>query len=79
MAKAEIKINYEGIGQLLRGDEVRGVITEIASRAASEAGAGYAHREHDSGQRIIANVYANTEEAWKDNLQNNTLLKVLHK
>lgn len=79
MAKVRVEINYEGIGQLLRGEEIRNMVAEIAGRAANEAGPGYAHREHDSGQRYVANIYPETEEAWKDNLQNNTLLKVLHK
>lgn len=76
---AEFKLNYEGVGQLLRGPEMQELISSIAQSRASEAGEGYGHREHDSGQRIIANIYPATKETFQDNLENNTLLKVLHK
>lgn len=78
MAKVEIQLNEEAVGQLLRGEEVREMISGMAQTVANNAGEGYGHREHDSGQRIIANIYPETKEAFRDNLQNNTLLKGLH-
>lgn len=79
MSKSKFELNYSGVGQLLRGSEMKTLISGIAQSRTAEAGEGYGHREHDSGQRIIANIYPATHEAWQDNMQNNTLLKVLHK
>lgn len=77
--KTKIKLNSSGVRQMLRGSEVKDMIEQKAQSAANEAGNGYASRIHNSGERIIANVYPTTKEAWRDNMTNNTLLKVLHK
>lgn len=79
MAKTEIKINYAGVGALLKSSEVAAMVQKIASNVARNAGQGYGTRVHNSGQRQIANVFPDSAEAAKDNLENNTLLKAVHR
>lgn len=72
-------LNKKGIGELLKSDAMKNVIEEHASRVANNAGEGYAAADpHYTGQRVAVNVYAETEEAKQDNLENNTLLKALY-
>ena len=77
MSKTRIELNYAGVGQLLRSGEMQTCVQEIASSRASALGAGYAFDTHQAGTRVIASVYTETLDAAKDNLQNNTLLKVV--
>ena len=50
---------------------------EVADQVAAKAGDGYATDVYQAGTRVIASVYTETEEAMKDNLDNNTLLKAV--
>ena len=77
MSNVEIKVNYKGVGALLRGPEVREMVDSIGAGIASRAGDGYGNRTHYTGQRSICNVYADSKEAKKDNLEHNTLLKAM--
>lgn len=77
MSKARIEINYAGVGQLLRSEEVQACVQEIAREKATGLGSGYGSDTYKAGTRVIASVYTETPEAAKDNLQNNTLLKVV--
>jgi hypothetical protein len=73
-----VKINYEGIGELLKSEWAADCCTEVAGNIAANAGDGYEVAEpHDTGQRVAVNVYAATEEAQRDNYENNTLLRTL--
>ena len=76
--KVEIKINYKGVGALLKGKETEKMMSDFGSRIASQSGNEYSYRTVNSGQRIIANIFPATKKAAKDNLKNNTLLKALH-
>ena len=74
----EVKINYEGIGELLRSEWAADCCTEVAEGLAMNAGDGYEVAEpHDTGQRAAVNVYAATDAAQRDNYENNTLLKAI--
>ena len=77
MSKVEIKLNSANIRAILRSADMQSMLEAKAAEIAARAGEGYEYQTHDSGQRIIANVYAATDEARKDNLENNTLLKAL--
>ncbi len=77
MSKATIKLDYHGIGEMLRGEEMERFVAEAGADRAKRAGSGYNFRTHNTGQRQAVNVYAETAEARADNLENNTLLKVL--
>lgn len=77
MAKVEVELNSEGIKALLKGSEVEHLVEEHASRVADRAGSGYSHDTKQMSGRAIASAYADTEEARKDSMENNTLLKAL--
>lgn len=73
-----VELNTAGIGALLKGSETQKMVSDMGADIARRAGSGYAVRVHDSGQRQIANVYAESSDAKQDNSQNNTLLKEFH-
>lgn len=73
----KIVLSYSGIGELLRGEEMKQMVTEYASGVAQRAGVGFEFRVHNTGQRQAANVFPTTREASRENLLNNTLLKAV--
>lgn len=77
MSKTRIEINYAGVGQLLRSGETKEFIQQLASAKASALGNGYNSDTYQAGTRVIASVYTDTPEAARDNLKNNTLLRVV--
>lgn len=77
MSKVKVELNHAGVGQILRGTEMRRHLESVAASIASRAGSGYAYRSHDTGQRTIVNVYPDTAEAARENAASNTLLKAM--
>ncbi len=73
----KIKLSYTGIGAMLKGDEMRQLVSDYGAQTALRAGDGYSYRVHNTGQRQAANVFPVTKEASNDNLANNTLLKAV--
>lgn len=76
MSKAvEFELNMPGLNELMKSAEMQAV-TEAAGRSiAMAAGAGYATKTHVASFVAVTSVYPETEEANRDNLKNNTLLK----
>lgn len=73
-----IEFNSEGIEELLKSEEIQNVVNSAAEAIAEAAGEGYeVGRAEDKilDTRAIATVYAATDAAKKDTLENNTLLK----
>lgn len=77
MAKVKFKLNRAGVGQLLKGSEMQSILGSVGAQKAAQAGDGYDSDVHVYQKRAVANVYAADAAARKDNLENNTLLKVL--
>lgn len=77
MGRIRIELNRAGVGQLLKSDEMKALVQGIGDEAVARAGEGYAARTHNTGQRMICNVYPTTKESAKDNYENNTLLKAV--
>lgn len=75
MAKVRIELNSSGIKALLKGSEVESCIKSEADRIASRAGTGYASDTKQMSSRVIASTYTASDEAMRDNLENNTLLR----
>lgn len=71
--KLKFKLNYAGVGQLLKSKEMQDVLKSYADEIGARAGDGY---DVYVG-RTRANVSVMTEEAAQDNLENNTLLKAV--
>lgn len=78
MAKVVVfKLNYAGVGQLLKSSGMQSMLSEIAREKASQAGNGYESDCNVLSTRAVAKVYADSWEARRDNYENNTLLKVV--
>ena len=77
MSKVKFKLNKKGVGELLKSREMQSVLNQHAYRTQSKAGAGYDVESFVGFDRAHALVYAETSEAKRDNLENNTLLKSL--
>ena len=77
MSKVKIELNDAGFIELLKSQEITDAVKEVADQVAARAGDGYATDVYQAGTRVIASVYPETEEAMKDNLENNTLLKAV--
>lgn len=77
MAKMKFKLNYDGVGQLLKSSEMQGVLKEKATGIKNRAGEGYAQDVYVGKTRANAMVYADSYKAKRDNKKNNTLLKAV--
>lgn len=74
----KIELNKDGIKELLTSDEVANMLKGYADNARSKCGDGYEVTVYQNGKtRANASVHASTKEAYKDNLENNTLLKAV--
>lgn len=74
--KIVFKLNPAGVRQLLNSPEVRNVLQGYASAKQAAAGEGYALRETHT-DRVGFSLYPETAAARRDNLENNTLEKVI--
>lgn len=69
------ELNREGVRELLRSQEMQDVLVEYAQQISDRAGDGY---DVFVGQnRANVTVETTTEEAYGDNLDNNTLEKAV--
>ena len=73
----EVELNSEGVRELLRSSEMMAICRSHAQAIANRAGSGYEVTTYTGKNRVNASVHAATEEAYKDNLENNTLLKAV--
>lgn len=77
MSKVEIVLNSEGVRALLRSDEMKIECEKRANEAAGRLGEGYEVTTHTGKNRVNASIIAESYEAKKDNMENNTILKAL--
>ena len=77
MSKIRVELSYEGIGSILRSEEMAACVKAEADKRAAGLGAGYAADIKHMGTRVISSVYTETAEAAADNLKNNSLLKAV--
>lgn len=78
MSLKKFVLDRKGVHALLNSPEIEEVCVRTAAEVAARAGEGYTAAEpHRTGQRVAVNVYADSKEARRDNLENNTLLKVI--
>lgn len=77
MAKMKFKLNYSGVGQLLKSAEMQNVLEEKATGISNRAGEGYKQDTYVGKTRANAMVYADSYAAKRDNMKNNTLLKAV--
>ena len=78
MAKVlRIKVNYSGVGKLLKSAEMQAICAEHAQEIATRCGEGYETESRVMGTRAIATVYPATAAARRDAHKNNTIEKAL--
>lgn len=77
MAKVKFQLNRAGVRELLRSGEMMGICQEYAQGIQNRAGDGYEADTYIGKNRVNAMVYAATQKAKRDNLENNTLLKAV--
>lgn len=75
--KMEIKLNSSGIRGLLRSNEMMETIQPAADRVLRKCGTGYQLDPYTGKGRVNIGVRAVSDDAVKDNFENNTLLKAL--
>lgn len=79
MSDFVFKLNRAGVRELLKSQEMQGVLKEHATTIKNRAGDGYEQDIHVGKNRANAMVKAETFKARKDNSKDNTLLKAVHK
>lgn len=73
----KFKLNTKGVGEFLKSEPVKNMISERANEIASRAGNGYEADTQIGQKRATGRVKAATAKAKKDNKKNNTLLKAV--
>lgn len=79
MSDFVFKLSRKGVAELMKSQEMQGVLKEHATTIKNRAGDGYEQDIHVGRNRANAMVKAETFKAKKDNSKNNTLLKAVHK
>lgn len=77
MSSFEIKLDSNGIRELMKSDEVMSACETIAGQVLNRCGDGYAMEQKMYTTRGGYIVYPDTADAFYDNLRNNTLLKAV--
>lgn len=77
MANMKFKLNRSGVASLMKSEAMQGVLEEKATAIRYRAGEGYKQDTFVGKTRANAMVYADTYQAKKDNMKNNTLLKAV--
>lgn len=76
-SKAVIALDSNGIRDLLRSDEFMNECEKYAYQARSRLGSGYSVNSMKGRGRVNAEVVAESAEARRDNLKNNSILKAV--
>lgn len=75
--KIKVKLNRDGVRELLRSSEMQSICMENARMIQQRAGADYEASERNYPERSGAAVYPANDKGYYDNLQNNTLLRAM--
>lgn len=79
MSKFIFKLNRSGVAELMKSQAMQSVLKEHAKTIKERAGDGYEQDIYIGKNRANAMVKAESFKARKDNSENNTLLKAVHK
>lgn len=79
MSKFIFKLNRSGVAELMKSQAMQDVLNERAKTIKERAGDGYEQDIYIGKNRANAMVKAESFKARKDNSENNTLLKAVHK
>lgn len=73
----QFKLNSAGVRELLQSPEMQNILLQKGEEKAAEAGDGYMADVHVGAKRAYVNIHPATKEAYIDNLERNTLEKVI--
>ncbi|MCK1219600.1 hypothetical protein [Streptococcus uberis] len=79
MSKFVFKLNRSGVAELMKSQAMQDVLKSHAKTIKERAGDGYEQDIYIGKNRANAMVKAESFKARKDNSENNTLLKAVHK
>lgn len=77
MSKMKVVLNRDGVRALLKSEEMTQICREKAENAQGKLGAGYEITTHIGKNRCNASVKAVSEQAKRENMENNTILKAI--
>lgn len=77
MAKMKFKLNHAGVGQLMKSTEMQNVLEGRATEIKNRCGDGYGQDVYVGKSRANAMVFADSYQAKRDNMKNNTILKAV--
>ena len=77
MSSFNVKLNREGVREMLRSDEMMAICKQHADDTLAGLGMGYEVSTYKGRNRVNASVTAVTHAAKRDNLKNNSILKAL--
>lgn len=77
MSSGKFELDRAGVRELLRSAEVKEACRERAQDVLNRAGDGYELDTYTGQNRVNAMAWAESSEARRDNLENNTLLKAV--
>lgn len=77
MGKVEIKLNQEGVRELMQSREMMAACEGYARKAAGMLGDGYEVTTHVGKTRVNAEVAAVSFKAKRENMKDNTILKAI--
>ena len=77
MSKVEIEINNAGLQALLKGDEMKTVLSTCGKQCAAKAGDGFEYDVQVGKTRANASIRPVTKKAKRSCLKSNTLLKAV--
>lgn len=76
MSNIKVKLNYKGVQELLKSDDMKAILDDYANRVMKQLDDGY-EVEHRTTDRAVVAIGATTAKARVQNSRNNTLLKAL--
>ena len=77
MSKVRIKLNSQGVRELLKSQEMMNACSLIAEKAYSRLGDGYSLKRHVGLNRVNVSIGTESAKSVKENYENNTILKAL--
>jgi len=77
MSKTIFKLNRKGVADIMKSDGMQKILKDKASEIKNRCGDGFEQDIHVGKNRANAMVYAETIQAKKENLDNNTILKAV--
>lgn len=77
MSKFKFELNRSGVRSLMQSEEMQSILKSKANNALNSLGEGYKSDTYVGKTRANAMVYADTYQAKKDNMKNNSILKAV--